>query len=187
MAALLFRETSAVGRNGQRGTSWSSTKANVNFFAEKDLGVLTDNILLQQRKPKAPWTTLGRALPAYQKRQSFSSSELLECWVQFWAVQYKKHGHTGVSPAKVLKDDYGVGTSDTWEEAKTTGTVQAEEEKAQGGILSTCINTEERVQRTGTQDLFCGVQWQDKRQWTQTEIEKIPYKCKKTLVFCKAG
>jgi len=48
-------------------------------------------MLLQQRKPKSPWATLAKTLPAYQRRSSFSSSQHLECWVQFWAPQYKRH------------------------------------------------------------------------------------------------
>lgn len=35
----------------------------------------------------------------------------LECWHQCWALQ-KKHGHSGVSPAKGNKDAEGIGASD---------------------------------------------------------------------------
>lgn len=54
MVVLPLRGTSVSWRNGQTAISCSSTKANAKFFAEKDLGILTDNMLFQQRKPKAP-------------------------------------------------------------------------------------------------------------------------------------
>lgn len=59
----------------------------------------------------------------------------LECWVQFCATYYERHGHTGESLAKGCKGGYGTGGSDLQGKAKRAGTTQPGEEKAQGGLI----------------------------------------------------
>lgn len=39
------------------------------------------------------------------------------------------------------------------------------------------------MQRLWRSPLFSGAQWQDKRQWTQTKIQKVPPKHQETLLL----
>jgi len=66
--------------------------------------------------PKASWAASGSALPAGQGGDPsplLSTGETaLESWVQFWAPQSKRLGHTGAGPPKGHEDDYGLGAPD---------------------------------------------------------------------------
>lgn len=50
------------------------------------------------------------------------------------------------------------------------------------GILSMHVNKYRRWHRT-----LSGIQWKEKRQWVQTEIQEISFKIKKNLFPCKGS
>lgn len=104
------------GRNNPRHQYTLRANHSESSFAEEDAGCwwtqswpISRNVSFLQRRPTASWFALVCALPLQER-----------------------HGHSGVSPAKVHKDDGRNGASDTWGEAEAAGIVQPGEEKAQG-------------------------------------------------------
>ena len=60
----------------------------------------------------------------------------------------ERHGHAGVSPVKVHKDDEGAGASDIWREAERPGSTQPGEEEVQGDPISVYKYLMEEVKKT---------------------------------------
>lgn len=69
-----------------------------------------------------------------------------------------------------------------WVEPGRTGTVQSGEEKAQKDMINVWQIPEGEVRRQ-IQTLLCSSQWQEKKQLSQTKIQEILFKPKKTLFY----
>lgn len=99
-----------------------------------------------------------RVLPAKGSDHlpQLSSGEAhLECWIQFCASQFKRHGHNETSLVKDHGDNLKPEASKT-QKAKRAGAIQPGKEDAQGESSE--------------------IQWKDKGQWAQNEIQNIPLK-----------
>ncbi|KAJ7405861.1 rna-directed dna polymerase from mobile element jockey-like [Willisornis vidua] len=99
-----------LGRNNPR--HWCKLGADLlESSSEEDLEVLVDNKLslsqLGDRRLMVSWGALGRAMPAGQVGDPdplLSPGEAqLECSVQFWVPQYKRHGAPGAGPVEAAE------------------------------------------------------------------------------------
>jgi len=135
-----------LGRNNSRHQHMLGASHVKSSLEEYDLGVLVDTKLNVSQQRALVAKNVNVILGCISQSISNRSREVilslystlvtphLECCVQFWAPQYKRHGHTGENGTKGHEYDEGTGACLLWREAERIGTVPASEKKAQGHL-----------------------------------------------------
>lgn len=123
-----------------------------------------------QKRPRAFWAALGRALPAGQGRGSVPSALM-------WCAPSTVFAFTRASPVQDHKVNEGTGASLTWTKAEGTGNVQLHNKNGQGDLtnLYNYLMEGKEIRKENEITLLFCTNRQDERQQEQMKTHLWKY------------